>query len=192
MRGLDVFHRRWNIPIYATEGSLRKLNSKKVEDRINIIIAGERLSLGNVEINPVEVPHDAWEPTQFVIESNGSSLGILTDVGHLPDYVVNEYRDCNAIFVEANHDRTMLRNGPYPRFLKERIGGELGHLSNEQTRDFLDQTVHSELHRVVVGHMSESNNKLEVVERCLGNLRSLLDISYATQHEGTGWLSIKS
>lgn len=190
MQGLDVFQRRWNIPVYATEGSLRDVALRGDDQLINTIVASKPITLGEVVINPIEVPHDASEPTQFVIECQGSSLGILTDTGHVPDYVADEYRRCNAIFVEANHDRTMLRDGPYPAFLKERIASEWGHLSNEQTRDFLDQVIHSGLHRVVVGHISERNNKLAIVEECLGSLRSLFEISYATQEEGTGWVTV--
>ena len=190
IRGADVFSRQWNLPIYGTEGSLQRLAFEKCSSSLRMFEAGSELMFGNIKVKSVRVPHDAQDPTQFVFECEDRTFGILTDIGNVPDYVVDEYRRCNSIFVEANHDPGMLRNGTYPRSVKDRVGGDWGHLSNAQTEDFLSRVLRSKLQRVVIGHISERNNKQSLIEERLGGFDSSIEISYATQQSGTDWLSV--
>jgi phosphoribosyl 1,2-cyclic phosphodiesterase len=104
------------------------------------------------------VPHDAREPCQFVFESDGRRLGLLTDAGCVTPHMLRMLRDCDALVLEFNHDHELLANGPYPLSVRRRVASDLGHLSNEQAASLLDRLPHGGLSRLCVGHLSESNN----------------------------------
>ena len=124
-------------------------------------------------MNPVVVPHDAREPTQFVLQHDGLKIGVLSDLGSVTEHVVTQFSDCDYLLLEANHDRDMLLRGSYPPALKRRVGGDHGHLSNTQALELLKRVAHADLH-VVIGHISEQNNNLDLVEALFAPLRSQL------------------
>ena len=147
--------------------------------------------LEGVHITPVPVPHDAREPTQFVLEAGGVRIGVLTDLGHVTPHVANVYRHCDALLVEANHDREMLWGGDYPPYLKRRIASPLGHLANEQTVALLEEIGSAAMRHVIVGHISQQNNCAARIERAFADLSARLpNLSFATQGEGFGWVNI--
>ncbi len=148
-------------------------------------------SIGSVNVTPVPVPHDAREPTQFVIDGADVSVGVLTDIGHITPYVRDVYRRCNALLVEANHDRDMLWGGRYPPQLKRRIASDLGHLSNEQTVALLDTIGSDDMREVVIGHISEQNNCAQRLGHAFAALKARLPrLRFANQHEGFGWIDL--
>jgi phosphoribosyl 1,2-cyclic phosphodiesterase len=119
---------------------------------------GRRLDLGGVTIQGFPVPHDATRPMGFVLEAEGLRIGVATDLGHATTVVVERLRGCHALLVEANHDDLLLRDGPYPWALKQRVGGRLGHLSNDETAALLREVVDERCQAVILGHLSERNN----------------------------------
>ena len=187
--GVIPLAHRFDLPVYASHGTHRALAERDLDQRLaRVIVPAEGLVVGDLAVLPVPVPHDAREPTQYVISHAGVAVGILTDLGHVTPFVVESYRKCNAILVESNHDAEMLRNGDYPPRLKRRIAGKLGHLSNAQTAGFLEEIVHDALTHVVIGHISEQNNAKEPLQRTFREFEKLIpNFAYATQTHGIGW-----
>ena len=126
-----------NIPLYASFGTAKKM--QWIEHSLWQCIRGdEAVSLADLRVHPVVVPHDALEPVQFVVQHmKGHKLGILSDLGSLTPHLVAAYQGCHALQLEANHDLNLLQAGPYPPSLKRRVSGNYGHLSNEQCVEFL-------------------------------------------------------
>jgi len=147
-------------------------------------------SIGKVMVLPVAVPHDAREPTQFVFGCDGIKIGVLSDLGHVTPHVVSAYRDCDLLMMESNHDVDMLMAGRYPPSLKRRVGGVHGHLSNQQAAELLEAVGHANL-RVVIGHVSEQNNALPLIEEALGGYRpKLRSLEIASQSDGVSWQTL--
>lgn len=181
---------RFHIPVFATAGTFSKI-AKLDRALVNEIAGGDIISIHGVKVRSVEVPHDAREPTQFVFESAESRFGLLTDIGSITDAVVDHYSDCDSLFVESNHDIDMLWNGNDPEFLKHRVSSDLGHLSNGQAKEFLSRVKHSRLSNVVIGHVSQRNNNTAVLKREYDQLKREVDVWFATQENGTPWVSVK-
>lgn len=187
--GIIPLAHRFDLPVYASHGTHRALLGRDLDQRLaRPFVSARQLVVGDLTVLPVPVPHDAREPTQYVITHAGVTVGILTDLGHVTPFVIESYRNCNAILVESNHDVDMLRNGDYPPRLKRRIAGKFGHLSNTQTAAFLEKIVHDALTHVVIGHISEQNNAKEPLQRTFEGFENRIpSFVYATQTRGVGW-----
>lgn len=181
---------RFEIPVFATAGTFSKIPNLHPM-LVNEIRRSDVISIDGINVRSVDVPHDALEPTQFVFESTKEKFGLLTDIGSLNDGVVEHYSGCDSLFVESNHDIDMLWNGNDPEFLKYRVSGDLGHLSNHQAKEFLSRVEHSRLANVVIGHVSQRNNSTAILEREFGRLRREYAVTFATQEAGTPWFSVK-
>jgi phosphoribosyl 1,2-cyclic phosphodiesterase len=190
MGGVFPLARRYRLPVYLTAGTAAAAKSTKGVP-VELIDAHKKFEVGEIDVSAIAVPHDAREPVQFVLTCQGKSLGVLTDLGSITSHVVESYRQCDGLLLEANHDRTMLAEGPYPYPLKRRVGGDWGHLNNEQAADLLGRLDLGRIQGLVMGHISEKNNCLDAVKRSVG---SIVDdasyVQYATQYEGTSWLSL--
>lgn len=166
VQGLEVFLRRYPVPVGATAGTVAACAGAFVPEVV--LESGREVVMGSLTVLPFAVSHDAREPVGFVVRHNGRQVGLLTDTGVATELVVARLEGCHALLLEANHDLDMLRHGPYPWPLKQRIASRTGHLSNEQAQALLDRLVHPQL-RVVVGmHLSQQNNCPELVRRDLG------------------------
>lgn len=187
--GVGAIARAWQLPVYSTHGTISGSRLGKVPVLVTID-PGQQFALGDMVIEPVAVPHDAREPVQFVFEWQGSRLGILTDLGSVSRHVVERFGGCDALLLEFNHDLQMLRDGPYPQALKRRVGGDWGHLNNEQAVSFLEASDTSRLHTLVVGHISEQNNSVSQAAAALSGCVAVegVDIVYAEQGSGFDWL----
>lgn len=190
IRGVRMLANRFDIPVFATVGTLSKIANLEPW-LVNEIEAGDIVSIHGIKVRSVDVPHDAREPTQFVFESPTERFGLLTDIGSINDVVVEHYSGCDSLFVESNHDLDMLWNGNDPDFLKRRVSGDRGHLSNRQAKEFLTRVKHSRLSNIVIGHVSQRNNNAEVLEREYEQLNREHVLTFATQETGTRWLSVK-
>ncbi len=147
--------------------------------------------MNGLQVNPVAVPHDAREPAQFVFEYAGLRLGILTDLGSITPHVETAYQACDAMLLEANHDPFMLASGSYPPSLKQRVGGQWGHLSNQQAAGFLQRLDTERLQHLVVAHISQQNNSLDVARAALEPVtQAVKQVTYACQDQGFDWLSV--
>lgn len=140
--------------------------------------SGDDFRIGDIAVTPFTVPHDAVDPVGFVFESEGIRVGIATDLGYLPSNVHVHLRRCDLLMLESNHDLDMLRDGPYPWSVKQRVMSRVGHLSNDAAADFLERDYDGHAAWVVLAHLSESNNLPELArlsaERALRDRVSLL------------------
>ncbi len=152
----------------------------------------QRFALGGLEIQPVPVPHDAREPTQFVFSDGASRLGVLTDAGTVTPHMIAMFRECAALVLECNHDVTMLANGRYPPVLKQRIASSWGHLANDQAAELLRAVSGSHLRHVVAAHLSEENNTPALARAALADaLGCSADwIGVADQAHGFSWRTL--
>lgn len=158
IKGVGPLARKYRIPVYCSHGT-SQYEGLGVIPALKIIDSHEEFEIGGLKITPVVVPHDAREPTQFVVKGGEFSVGILTDLGSLTPFIIEQYCQCDGLLIETNHDVSMLRRGPYPPKLKVRVEGPLGHLNNEQARYFLSQIEQDRLQYVVATHISEQNNQ---------------------------------
>jgi phosphoribosyl 1,2-cyclic phosphodiesterase len=140
--------------------------------------AGEEFSIGDLTIHPFTTPHDAADPVGFVLEAEGVRMGYATDLGYVPPNVKEQLKKLNLLLLESNHDLEMLRDGPYPWAVKQRVLSRVGHLSNDATSDFLLKDYDGGATYVILAHLSENNNAPELArlaaERALEHLPSLL------------------
>lgn len=192
VHGVAPFARKYDIPVYMTHGTWQ--GSRKQEaPNLTMISSHSPLTIGALTINPVPVPHDAREPCQFLIEGGERRLGILTDLGHVTAHVMEQYCACDALMLECNHDLDMLANGPYPYPLKQRVGGDHGHLNNEQAAELLAVADLDRLQHLAACHISEKNNTFERAQAALA--RATADwhgeLRFASQTEGLPWLDIE-
>ena len=145
---------------------------------VEYFAAGTGFSIGDIAVTPFTIPHDAADPVGFVFESDGVRMAIATDLGYMPPNVKMAIRNCDVLMLESNHDLEMLRDGPYPWSVKQRVMSRVGHLSNEAASDFLEKNYDGNASYVVLAHLSESNNLPELArvtaERALRDRMSLL------------------
>jgi phosphoribosyl 1,2-cyclic phosphodiesterase len=140
--------------------------------------AGRRFVVGDIGVEPFTIPHDAADPVGFVFEGEGARIGFATDLGYMPPNARLALRGCDVLLLESNHDTEMLRDGPYPWSVKQRVMSRVGHLSNDAAANFLEKTYDGNAAYVVLAHLSESNNLPELArvaaERALRDRMNLL------------------
>jgi phosphoribosyl 1,2-cyclic phosphodiesterase len=151
--------------------------------------SGTRFSIGDIDITPFTIPHDAADPCGFVFESEGIRMALATDLGYMPPNVKSALKRIDVLLLESNHDLEMLRDGPYPWSVKQRVLSRVGHLSNHATAEFLQKDYDGGAAWIVLGHLSESNNAPELArlaaEQALGNQPTLLGNRVLLAHQGT-------
>jgi phosphoribosyl 1,2-cyclic phosphodiesterase len=190
IKGVAALARRFKLPVYMTPGTYHSRDLGKLPD-LRLIEAYQSFYLGELKVQPVAVPHDAREPAQFIFSSQGLRLGVLTDLGTVSPHVEEQYQNCDALVLEANHDPMMLAGGPYPPTLKARVGGPWGHLSNQQTAGFLARVDCAQLQYLVVAHISQKNNSLARAREALAPVTAdIAKVIYACQDDGFSWLTL--
>jgi len=166
--GAGVISRRFNLPLYMTAGTWERAAGKlgKIkEDNIRLVSQGMAFSLGNLEITAIPVSHDASEPVNYVFDTGKHRAVVLTDTGCITSSMLKSLATCHAMVLEANHDVEMLRTGPYPWPLKQRVAGQHGHLSNLQAAKVAAWlAVHGRIQSVHLGHLSAVNNYPQLAE----------------------------
>lgn len=163
VKGLGVFLRRHEIPLYATAGTIRALHENQMLDGVEYSLVHEIhaehiFSVGGLRLLPFSVDHDAAEPVAYRIMSHQKALAVATDMGHFTDKIIEHLLELDAILLESNHDVRMVEAGAYPYHLKRRILGDFGHLSNENAGKLLGKILHDGLKYVLLGHLSRENN----------------------------------
>lgn len=205
--GVFPLARRYAIPVWMTFGTLHALQSEKTSGSVatdfgglprgvtvNLLQGEAAVGIGDVQVQPYTVPHDAREPVQYVLSDGERRLGVLTDAGRSTPHIEAHLSGCDALVLETNHDLEMLRRGPYPGWLKERVAGPLGHLDNDTSGELLAAIDCSRLRHLVAAHLSEKNNTPTLARAALATaLGCDADwLRLATQVEGTGWLSLSA
>jgi phosphoribosyl 1,2-cyclic phosphodiesterase len=156
---------------------------------VEYFTAGEGFSIGDIAVTPFTIPHDAADPVGFVFEAEGIRIGLATDLGYIPAHAAMRLRRCDVLMLESNHDLDMLRDGPYPWSVKQRVMSRVGHLSNNAAAEFLEKGYDGQAEYVILAHLSESNNLPELArvaaEYALRDRMSLLGnrVLLATQDQ---------
>lgn len=161
--GLGVFLRKYKTPVYSAEETIDQIYQAKnigklPEGCFHPVKAEEPFEIGDVRIKPLAISHDAARPLAYRMDSGSASAAVVTDLGYYDNHLIDCLQGLNALLLEANHDLRMLEAGPYPYYLKKRIAGEYGHLSNEASGRFLDELIHDQMKKVLLGHISKENN----------------------------------
>ncbi len=187
-RGVALLARRHGVKVYCSEGTA--MAAGLTQDGVDLLLVDGSAVVEHEELlfQPVPVPHDARQPTQFVFQAAGAKLGILTDLGSVSTEVLRAFRDCDGLVLECNHDQQMLATGPYPARLKRRVAGPFGHLSNDQAARLLSSIDRERLQHLVLAHLSEKNNRperaLEAIAAVYGRMGR---VAVACQDTGFGW-----
>ncbi|MGN1142534.1 MAG: MBL fold metallo-hydrolase [Oliverpabstia sp.] len=163
IKGLGVIARKCGVPIYATSGTIRAMKESgslgKLPEGIFHEIQGDGdYQVGDLTVHPFHISHDAADPVGYRIHQGERSVGIATDMGVYDEYIVDNLKGLDALLLEANHDVNMLQVGSYPYYLKRRILGERGHLSNETAGKLLCRLLHDGMKDILLGHLSKENN----------------------------------
>ena len=165
--GLGVLTRKYEIPIYATKGTIEAIRNTAAAGRIpeelfHEVRPDEKVIIKDMICNPMRISHDAADPVAYRISHGRKKAAVVTDLGNYNDYTVESLRGMDVLLLEANHDINMLQVGPYPYYLKQRILSDRGHLSNERAGQLLCRLLHDKLQAVVLGHLSKENNMPEL------------------------------
>ena len=182
--------RRHKIPVWMTHGTFEAVRKDADGVQVHICRDDEPFVIGDLEIHPYTVPHDAREPVQYTATDGQRKIGVLTDVGHATPYLIDALAGCDALVLEFNHDVDMLAQSVYPPWLKARIGGQMGHLSNQQSADILQSLDRGRLKRVIAAHLSQKNNSPDKVRSVLQGVLAGSDVEVliADQASGFNWL----
>jgi phosphoribosyl 1,2-cyclic phosphodiesterase len=184
--------RRHGTPLWTSAGTWASLDDDEPPPTLRTARDGEPIAVGALELQPFAVPHDAREPLQLTVSAGGRRLGLLTDIGATDATIAERLDGCDALLLECNHDRDLLANGPYPAFLKRRVGGDRGHLANDQAAALLRRCMHRGLRHVVAAHLSVQNNRPELVLAALGAALAGADTAVTVAHatSGCGWIEL--
>lgn len=176
--GIGVLSRKYNIPIYATEETLKAIKSYKSLGKVDFelfkpILPDVDFRVGDLTMKPFEISHDAAHPVAYRVQNDKHSVAVATDMGIYNQYIIDHLQNLDCLLIESNHDVRMLETGPYPYYLKRRILGDYGHLSNENCGRLLNTLLHDNIKHIFLGHLSKENNypdlafetvKLEITE----------------------------
>ncbi|MBN2373919.1 MBL fold metallo-hydrolase [bacterium] len=164
IKGLDVLMKRFGIHLYLTQGTWKAMEKdmNRYSGQVYTFSAGQSFEINDIGFDSFPVLHDAAEPVGFCLHNNGSKLGIATDLGKVTHLVRESLKGSRCLILESNHDPGMLNRGPYPWWLKQRIRGRFGHLSNDDSANLLTDLLHTDLRHVVLAHISQTNNQREM------------------------------
>ncbi len=193
--GVFRLARRHDLPVFLTHGTYTVAARGQTQlPACRLIDSHAAFVIGDLEIQPFPVPHDAREPVQYVFSDGTSRLGVLTDSGSITLHIVDMLRHCDALILECNHDAALLAASNYPAVLKRRISGRLGHLDNAAAASLLRQIDTSRLQHLIAAHLSQQNNRPHLA---VDALATALDcgkewIGVADQETGFGWRQLLS
>jgi phosphoribosyl 1,2-cyclic phosphodiesterase len=166
LQGVGVLSRRFNLPVYLTAGTLAACSDRmKAGVECRVFEPGKAFTIGDLEVRPFSIPHDASEPVGFTFHHGSRKVGLATDLGFSTELARRHLSACQLLVLESNHDPDMLASGPYPWELKRRIRGREGHLSNADAGALLEAVLHEDLEGVVLAHLSEKNNSPDLARK---------------------------
>lgn len=191
IRGVGAFARKHRTPVWMTHGTLRVSNVGNIPV-VNEMVTETILAIGDLQITPFAVPHDAAEPCQFHFSDGDRCVGLLTDTGMITPHIIEMLSGVDALLLECNHDVDMLNDGEYPPALKMRVGSDYGHLNNDQAAGLLEQINTDKLGFIAAMHISEKNNTSFLARQALSSALGWqhYDIQVADQDTGLDWVTI--
>jgi phosphoribosyl 1,2-cyclic phosphodiesterase len=185
IKGLTVFAKKHKLPVYISTPTLK--SGRLLLDANNTFNLShlQHIQIGNLKISAFSKFHDAADPYSFTIECNDIRVGVFTDIGAVCDRLITHFKNCHAAFLEANYDTDMLQNGRYPYFLKKRIMGGHGHLSNAQALELFINHKPEYMSHLLLSHLSKDNNDPELVENLFKNVAGDTFVKVASRYEET-------
>jgi phosphoribosyl 1,2-cyclic phosphodiesterase len=187
VNGLATLAKKLSVPVFMT-GATHQAWARSLRDdsgelpkvqKLEIFAAGRSFQIADVTVTAFTIPHDAADPVGFTFRAEGTKIAVATDLGYIPASICDHLRKCDVLIVESNHDLEMLRVGPYPWSVKQRVMSRVGHLSNESLAQFFARDYDRGASYIVLAHLSEQNNHPEVArktaEDALGPQRTLLE-----------------
>jgi phosphoribosyl 1,2-cyclic phosphodiesterase len=161
--GLQTIARKLEIPVYLSRLTAPAIAWGEHPPKLELFQAGASFTIGDIDVTSFTIPHDAADPVGFSLRAEGIKISIATDLGYLPDSIRHHLRGSDVLLLEANHDLEMLKVGPYPWSVKQRVMGRMGHLSNDVACSFVRDELDTRTHTLILGHLSEHNNHPEIV-----------------------------
>jgi len=195
-KGADHFAKKYKVPILATAGTLEGSRLGELRAKSAVVLrSGEPREVSGFQIEPFKLPHDAREPVGFVVEDGlGRRFGLVADAGCRTSLAWGRLRDVDVLALETNHDLDMLRNGPYPWALKQRVAGRHGHLSNREAAEGLPELISDRLRWVALYHLSQTNNLPALAAAAIGEVldreRCSARMAVTEQFHTTPWLEV--
>lgn len=163
VRSLAVLSKRFGLPVYMTAKTFDAYKDReRIAPHVTVFEGGATFSIGNLTLTSFPIPHDAADPHGFIVQSNGKRVAVATDMGYITNLIRHRLRDLDWLILESNHDELMLKQGPYPWFLKQRVLGKQGHLSNMSAAAGILDAHHENLKGVSLAHLSKTNNTPEL------------------------------
>jgi len=162
VRGLETLALDSKAPIFISATTRDVMHWDRRLKAFEMFSAGTKFSVGDIEVTPFAIPHDAADPVAFTVETQGIRIALVTDLGYIPELVKQHVAGCHCLIFESNHDLEMLKIGPYPWHIKQRVMSRTGHLSNRTTGDFLRDDFDGAAQVLVLAHLSENNNHPEI------------------------------
>jgi phosphoribosyl 1,2-cyclic phosphodiesterase len=171
--GAERLSRVLNVPVYMSEGTYQgwqrwardKKQARASIERLETFSPGLGFEIGDIHVLPFTIPHDCIDPVGYVFRADGLKAAVATDIGCLPANIIEHLRGCNILMIESNHDLEMLRSGPYPWVVKQRVLSRVGHLSNEALAEFIGAQYDGAATYLILAHLSEHNNHPEIARR---------------------------
>jgi phosphoribosyl 1,2-cyclic phosphodiesterase len=185
IKGVEVLSRKYSIPVYITALTLKNSRLVLSPDLVRGFQSNETVELGGLAVIPFPKLHDASDPYSFVVKGNGVKIGVLTDIGSVCQNVIQHFKQCHAAFLEANYDEILLENGFYPYYLKQRIRGNRGHLSNKQALDLLLCHKPEFMSVLILSHLSKDNNCPILVKELFMQHARHTKVVVASRHQET-------
>jgi phosphoribosyl 1,2-cyclic phosphodiesterase len=180
--GLPVLVKKWQIPVYITTDTMRNGRLSLHGYPVHTFRQNETITIGNLTISSFSKAHDAADPHSFVVTHQGVKVGVFTDIGVPCAQLIRHFKECHAAFLEANYDEQMLAKGHYPTYLKARISGGKGHLSNRQALELFNAHRPSFMSHLVLAHLSKNNNCPQLVEELFQRYAGTTTIAIASRH----------
>lgn len=184
IKGVSTLANKYSLPVYIT-AKTAKHGPRLISHLTKFFTAKKIIPVGDLNITPFVKYHDASDPHSFIVSYNGITIGVLTDIGNVCKEVIHYFKQCHAVFLEANYDEAMLENGKYPIHLKNRIRGGLGHLSNKEALELFVTHRSPALSHLLLSHLSKENNSPEMVEALFQQHANGITITIASRYQST-------
>ncbi len=185
IRGLRVLCDMHELPGYLTETTMNRARKDTHPQKIKIFAAGDSVQVGSITVHSFAKHHDAVDPCSFRVEVNGHQVGVMTDIGVACDNVKHHLNACHVAFLESNYDETLLREGPYPYHLKQRVASEKGHLSNDQAVELVKNLKDSPLKTIFLAHISADNNRPELALKAFDQVADRFEVLPTSRYAPT-------
>ncbi|HEY9363330.1 MAG TPA: MBL fold metallo-hydrolase [Chitinophagaceae bacterium] len=192
IRGIAVLSKKYNLPVYITAPTLKNGRLHVEKQLAKSFTAYQPVSIGALQVTAFPKFHDAADPYSFIVAQEDLKVGVFTDIGQPCQHLIDHFRQCNAAFLEANYDDEMLDAGSYPYYLKTRIRGGLGHLSNKQALELFTTHRPSFMTHLLLSHLSKNNNRPDLVEQLFNQHAGATKIIIASRFEETAVYAINS